>query len=112
MYKRSIELFEMSFQKSLSLFFKPTLDHILGVRYQYFAAPATPTKATTYATTSLNAIAYINTGVPLYNPLSNYDGSLASYNEWTSLDPCYGHSSPDSQYHYHAVSFPKHQQPV
>jgi len=74
------------------------------VRYQYFAAPATPTKSTSFGTTSLGAIAYINTGTVLYNPLSSTDGSLASYYEWTTLDPCYGHSSPDSQYHYHAVS--------
>ena len=27
----------------------------------------------------------------------------ASYYEWSTLDPCYGHSDVDSQYHYHAV---------
>ena len=75
-----------------------------GVRYQYFAAPATPTKSASFATTAMGAIAYITTGTVLYNPLSGSDGSLASYYEWSSLDPCYGHSSPDSQYHYHAVS--------
>jgi hypothetical protein len=29
---------------------------------------------------------------------------LASYFEWDTLDPCYGHSSSEKQYHYHAVS--------
>ena len=51
----------------------------------------------------MGAIAFITTGTVLYNPLSSSDGSLASYYEWDTLDPCYGHSSVDKQYHYHAV---------
>jgi len=51
---------------------------LTGVRYQYFAAPATPTKSTSFGTTSLGAIAYINTGTVLYNPLSSTDGSLVT----------------------------------
>jgi hypothetical protein len=81
---------------------------ISGVRYQYFAAPATPTKSSTYGTSSMGAIAFMTTGAVLYNPLSSTDGSLASYYEWTTLDPCYGHSSADSQYHYHAVRILTH----
>ena len=52
----------------------------------------------------MGAIAFMTTGTVLYNPLSGSDGSLASYYEWSTLDPCYGHSSADKQYHYHAVS--------
>ncbi len=40
----------------------------------------------------------------MYNPLSSPQGNLALDKEWISLDPCHGHSSPDKQYHYHAVS--------
>ena len=75
----------------------------IGVRYQYFAAPATPTKSSSPSTSSMGAIAFMTTGTVLYNPLSSTDGSLASYYEWDTLDPCYGHSSVDKQYHYHAV---------
>jgi hypothetical protein len=75
----------------------------VGVRYQYFAAPATPTKSSSASTTSMGSIAFMTSGATLYNPLSGTDGSLASYYEWSTLDPCYGHSSQDKQYHYHAV---------
>jgi hypothetical protein len=53
----------------------------------------------------MGAIAFFTSGAVLYNPLSASNGSLASYYEWSTLDPCYGHSSVDKQYHYHAVSF-------
>jgi len=77
-----------------------------GLRYQYFAAPATPSHTSnSYPTTPVGAIGYVNTGTVIYNPLSSSDGSLASYYEWTTLDPCYGHSSVDKQYHYHAVKY-------
>lgn len=51
----------------------------------------------------MGPIAFFTSGAVLYNPLSSSDGSLASYYEWDTLDPCYGHSSVDKQYHYHAV---------
>ena len=79
-------------------------NHFLGVRYQYFAAPATPTKSSSPAITSMGSIGFMTSGATLYNPLSGPDGSLASYYEWSTLDPCYGHSSVDKQYHYHAVN--------
>jgi hypothetical protein len=75
------------------------------VRYQYFAAPYTPTKSSNFSASSMGAIAFFTSGAVLYNPLSASNGSLASYYEWSTLDPCYGHSSVDKQYHYHAVSF-------
>lgn len=52
----------------------------------------------------MGSIAFLTSGAVLYNPLSSSNGSLASYYEWDSLDPCYGHSDSDKQYHYHAVS--------
>ena len=42
------------------------------------------------------------TGGTFYNHLSNDDGAIALYNEGQSLDSCAGHSSDNSQYHYHA----------
>ena len=75
------------------------------MRYQYFAAHATPTKSSSYSASSMGSIAFFTSGAVLYNPLSDANGSLASYYEWSTLDPCYGHSSVDKQYHYHAVSY-------
>jgi len=75
------------------------------VRYQYFAAHATPTKSSSYSASSMGSIAFFTSGAVIYNPLSDANGSLASYCEWSTLDPCYGHSSVDKQYHYHAVSY-------
>ena len=88
----------MSSKQTLRLIF-------LGVRYQYFAAPATPTKTSSITSvTPMGAWAFMKTGTTMYNPLSGSDGSLASYYEWSTLDPCYGHSDQSKQYHYHAVS--------
>merc|ERR1719206_514558 len=52
--------------------------------------------------TKLGVTALAVTGGTFYNYLSNSDGSVALYNEGTSLDSCMGHSDPDKQYHYHA----------
>jgi len=73
------------------------------VRYQYVTLPLTPTKGSSYTATPMGATGYFTSGAVLYNPLSSPQGDLASNKEWVSLDPCYGHSSPDKQYHYHAV---------
>jgi hypothetical protein len=70
------------------------------------ALPLTPTKGSSFGTTPMGATAYFTSGAVMYNPLSSPQGNLASDKEWVSLDPCYGHSSPDSQYHYHAVRYP------
>jgi hypothetical protein len=53
--------------------------------------------------TVMGVMALVSSGVPIYNPLSSSNGSLASYYEWDTLDPCYGHTDQDYQYHYHAV---------
>jgi hypothetical protein len=54
----------------------------------------------------MGAIAFFTSGAVLFNPLSTTDGVLASYDQWDTLDPCYGHSNKDKQYHYHAVGLP------
>jgi len=78
----------------------------LGVRYQYMVIPYSPSKWTSsssYTATPMGVMAITTSGAPIYNPLSSSNGSLASYYEWTTLDPCYGHTDADYQYHYHAV---------
>ena len=47
---------------------------------------------------------YVMSGGTVYDPRSSPTGDLASYYEWDSLDPSYGHSDNSYQYHYHAVS--------
>jgi hypothetical protein len=75
------------------------------VRWQYMAAPLTPTKLSSYVTTGAGTIAMFTSGAVLYNPVSSVlTGTMAGKFERSSLDPCFGHSSPDSQYHYHAIS--------
>ena len=74
-----------------------------GVRYQYMVVPYTPSKQLNVTTSPMGVMAITTSGAPIYNPLSSSDGSLASYYEWTTLDPCYGHSDASYQYHYHAV---------
>ncbi len=78
---------------------------IVGVRYQYVALPLNPIKSSSDPqATPMGATAFFNSGAVMYNPLSSPQGNLALDKEWISLDPCHGHSSPDMQYHYHAVS--------
>jgi hypothetical protein len=43
----------------------------------------------------MGVMAITTSGAPIYNPLSALNGSLASYYEWTTLDPCYGHTDAD-----------------
>ena len=47
-------------------------------------------------------------GGTVYDPRSSPTGDLASYYEWDSLDPYFGHSDNNFQYHYHAVSNAKY----
>jgi len=53
--------------------------------------------------TKMGATGYIMSGTVTYDHRSSPQGELASYYEWDSLDPSYGHSDQDKQYHYHAV---------
>merc|ERR1712048_831540 len=46
---------------------------------------------------------YVMSGGTVYDPRSSPTGDLASYYEWDSLDPYFGHSDNNFQYHYHAV---------
>merc|ERR1712112_406832 len=70
--------------------------------WQFMSVPLSPEKGDSPTDTSLGVTALAITGGTFYNHLSNPDGSLALYNEGSSLDSCMGHSDPDSQYHYHA----------
>ena len=51
----------------------------------------------------MGTIGFVMSGTVVYDPRSSEDGGLAACDEWISLDPSYGHSSNDGQYHYHAV---------
>ena len=66
--------------------------------------PASSSSASVFHDVPMGVMAVTNSGAPMYNPLSSSNGSLASYYEWDTLDPCYGHTDADYQYHYHAVS--------
>ena len=44
---------------------------------------------------------WVNSGGVFFDHRSAPDGSLAAYYEINSLDPCFGHSDPEQQYHYH-----------
>ncbi len=51
----------------------------------------------------MGTIGFVMSGGVVYDPRSSEDGGLAACNEWISLDPSFGHSSQNKQYHYHAV---------
>jgi hypothetical protein len=74
------------------------------VRFQYMVTPYTPSKQTSFTAVPMGVMGITTSGAPIYNPLSSSNGSLASYYEWDTLDPCYGHTDADNQYHYHAIS--------
>jgi hypothetical protein len=82
------------------------------VRYQYMVTPYTPSmhynyyasNSSGYTIVPMGVMGITTSGTPIYNPLSQSNGSLASYYEWDTLDPCYGHTDQDYQYHYHAIS--------
>ena len=52
----------------------------------------------------MGATGFISSGGVTYDHRSSSQGDLASYYEWDSLDPYFGHSDQAPQYHYHAVS--------
>ena len=64
--------------------------------------PLNPTLASSAVATDMGVIGYATTGGSFYNDLSSPSGDVALYNEGMSLDSCAGHSSENSQYHYHA----------
>jgi len=71
-------------------------------RWTFMEVPLEPTKADTLVESDMGAVGLSVTGGTFYNYLSDPDGSLALTNEGTTLDSCLGHSSSNSQYHYHA----------
>jgi len=71
-------------------------------RWQYAILPLTPEVSTTAgADFSMGTTGWVNSGGVLFDHRSDTDGSLASYYEIDSLDPCNGHSDGRYQYHYH-----------
>jgi len=72
------------------------------IRWQFGVIPLNGTK-TSYRESGMEAIGFVESGAMLYNHLSKPDGSLAAYYEIDTLDDCFGHSDPFSQYHYHGV---------
>ena len=77
--------------------------HFTGERWQYAVVPLNPTKASSYRESNLGTVGWVESGGVIYNHLSNPDGSLAAYYEIDTLDVCGGHSSQNTQYHYHLV---------
>ena len=74
----------------------------LGERWQYAILPLEPEwAATAGAAFNMGTTGWINSGGVLFDHRSNTDGSLAAYYEIDSLDPCWGHSNQEHQYHYH-----------
>ena len=75
----------------------------LGERWQYVKVSKT-WEDSGEVTQEMGAVGYIFSGGTYFDARSDPDGASAIYNEGTTLDPYYGHSNQDLQYHYHAVS--------
>ena len=75
----------------------------LGELWQYVKVPVTWTDSGSDSQT-LGVTGYVMSGGTVYDHRSSPFGDLASYYEWDSLDPSFGHSDQNKQYHYHAVS--------
>jgi len=71
-------------------------------RWQYVAVPL-EWSASGSDYQALGVIGYVMSGGTVYDHRSSPQGDLASYYEWDSLDPSFGHSDNNNQYHYHAV---------
>ena len=71
-------------------------------RWQYVKLPLTWSDSGS-TTQQMGATGYVMSGTTTYDARSSPQGDLAAYYEWDSLDPYYGHSDADMQYHYHAV---------
>ena len=71
-------------------------------RWQYVKLPLTWSDSGS-TTQQMGATGYVTSGAVTYDARSSPDGDLAAYYEWDTLDPYYGHSDADNQYHYHAV---------
>merc|ERR1711983_477571 len=71
-------------------------------RWQYAALPLTWSDSGSN-TQSMGATGFVTSGGVVYDHRSSPTGDLASYYEWDSLDPYFGHSDADAAYHYHAI---------
>merc|ERR550532_323533 len=70
--------------------------------WQYVKVPVTWTDSGSDSQT-MGVTGYVMSGGTTYDHRSSPFGDLASYYEWDSLDPSFGHSDEAKQYHYHAV---------
>merc|ERR1719323_1510194 len=71
-------------------------------RWQYIAVPL-EWSASGSDYQALGVVGYVMSGGTVYDHRSSPTGDLASFYEWDSLDPSFGHSDNNNQYHYHAV---------
>jgi len=71
-------------------------------RWQYAILDLDPAVASTAgASFNMGTTGWIISGGVVFDYRSEVDGSMAYYYEGDTLDPCYGHSDVDDQYHYH-----------
>ena len=75
--------------------------------WQYVKVPVTWTDSGSDSQT-MGVTGYVMSGGTTYDHRSSPFGDIASYYEWDSLDPSFGHSDQNKQYHYHAVSTYQH----
>merc|ERR1711963_1086722 len=71
-------------------------------RWQYAALPLTWSDSGSN-TQQMGTTGFVTSGGVVYDHRSSPQGNLASYYEWDSLDPYFGHSDQDAPYHYHAI---------
>jgi len=71
-------------------------------RWTFMTIPMSVSKDSSTTKTDMGVVSLALTGGTFYNQLSSPAGDVALPNEGQSLDSCAGHSSENSQYHYHA----------
>ena len=75
-----------------------------GELWQYIKVPVTWSDSGSDWDQTMGVTGYVMSGSTVFDHRSSPFGDLASYYEWDSLDPSFGHSDQNKQYHYHAVS--------
>merc|ERR1719418_484713 len=71
--------------------------------WQYVKVPVTWSDSGSDWDQTMGVTGYVMSGATVFDHRSSPFGDLASYYEWDSLDPSFGHSDQNKQYHYHAV---------
>jgi len=80
---------------------KPNSDTRCEV-WMYISLPLENAKGDNITDTEMGIYGLSVTGGTFFNQLSSDDGSLAVHDELSTLDSCFGHTSPANTYHYHA----------